>query len=1656
MPLTSGTKLGRYEIHSPLGVGGMGEVYRATDTKLGRDIALKVLPAEMAEDPERLGRFRREAKTLAQLDHPNIVTIHSVEDADGIHFLTMQLVEGLPLDRLIPLGGQPVEQIVEIASALGDALAAAHEKGIVHRDLKPANVMISTEGRVKVLDFGLAKDIRAANSSDATMTSDSRTQIGVVMGTPAYMSPEQVSGRALDHRSDIFSLGVVLHEMATGRRPFEGGSSAELISSILRDTPPPVSEFRPELPADLARVIRRCLEKDPRYRLQTARDVSNEFRDLARSSSRPIPVASPSARVATAEDSGAARAHEGFWVAVLPFKFKGADAGLDALAEGITDEIISGMSRFPYLRVIAHGSTLRYANQAVDLRQVGKDLGARYVMEGSLRQSGSRLRIAAQLVDATSGTQLWAETYDRILQPDAIFELQDEVVPRIVSTVGDTQGILAQSMSEAVWNKAPERLTPYEAVLRSFSYMRRVNAPNHAAAREALERAVEQAPGNGLAWAMLAIISREEYNHGFNPRPDPLVRALAAARRAVEAEPSNYLAHHALASVHFFRRELEAFRSETDAALRLNPMDGYTFGYLGMLTAFAGDWERGCAMSEKARGLNPQHPGWYWFAPLFDAFRKQEYRLALDLAQKVNMPNFWRTNIVLAATYGHLGEAGPAGQALQMLVAARPEFATSTEEECSKWWNPELVDQITEGLSKAGLKVLEANIAGAMISSATSLSRTPSGEARTDEGFWVAVLPFKYTGSSADLKALAEGLSEEVITGLSRFSYLRVIARGSTAKYSSESGDVRAVGKELGARYVMEGSLRQAGTKLRLAVQLVDTIPGAHLWAETYERTFTPESVFEVQDDLVPRIVSTVADGYGVLPRTMSEALRSKNEDALTPHEALLRAFSFFGHITPEEHATVRRILERAVHQAPDQADCWAMLAQMYNVEFADEFNARPNPLDRSFAAAQRAISLAPTHALGHYALAFVHFFRKEIAPFCAAAERALTLNPMDGYILGQLGILMDHTGEVERGGRMVETAMQLNPNHPPVLRFTNFVAAYRQGKYAEALEAAVRINMPGFFHFHAVLAATLGQLGQREAANKALQDVLALRPDFATEMRRDYSKWWKPDLVERMVEGLCKAGLDIPEKTPASPHPAASVAPSSVVSSSAAIETASAHLDSGNGRNRISLAIAIVLLLLVAAGSGIYLKWFKASAINSVAVLPLENRSNDPDSDYISDGITESINNSLARLPSLSVTPQSVAFHYKGKLTDVRKIGDELHVQAVLAGSVAQRGDDVAIDVELDDVRNGKQLWGEQYHRKLADLLAVQSDIAKEVSQRLRSRLSPEAEKDLTKGSTANPEAYRLYLKGKYYTYKLTKEGFDTGIDYFNQAIAIDPTYALAYSGLAFNYINLEDWHLPPNEGVPKAKEAAKRALAIDDSDAGAHLVLAIAAYWYDWDWAAAEREFKRSIELNPSSSDAYWYYGWFLASMRRNDQAIAEVKRSQQIDPLSVFPTAGVGTLYLFTRQWDPAIEQLHHAIAIDPNFWFSYSFLGRAYQQKGRLPEAIAQFLRAVELEKENAEIWSGLGNAYAVSGNRAEALKVLDHLKELSVHSWVAPYNVAVIYAGLDDKEQAFALLEGAYQDRSYYMPSFLTMDERLDNLHSDPRYAALVKRVGLPQ
>jgi len=502
------------------------------------------------------------------------------------------------------------------------------------------------------------------------------------------------------------------------------------------------------------------------------------------------------------------------------------------VAEGLSEDIVTGLSRFSYLRVIARGSTARYTSQTVDVRSVGRDLGARYVMEASLRQAGSTLRLAVQLVDASSGAHLWAETYDRPFRSEEMLALLDDLAPRVVSTVADMQGVLLYSMSEALRSRAADSLSPYQAVLRSFGYLRRITADEHAAVRALLEQSVEQAPGHADCLALLAAIYTNEYIHGFNVLPDSLGRALKVAREAVEAAPSNHFAHYALAETLFFRREVQAFRNAAERAITLNRMDGYSTAYMGMLLAFAGEWERGLALTERGMQLNPNHPGWLWIASWVDRYRKEDYRGALAAALKINVPQHWYPPTALAATYGQLGEGDAAHSAVEGLLSLRPEFASVARREFAKWHGTELVQHIMDGLGKAGLAVDGVKSTGTPApttgrAESTRVAATGSGASREAEGFWVAVLPFKYTGANADLIALAEGLCEEIVTGLSRFSYLRVLARSSTARNASATADVRSVGKELGARYVMEGSLRQAGATLRLAVQVVDAVSGA-------------------------------------------------------------------------------------------------------------------------------------------------------------------------------------------------------------------------------------------------------------------------------------------------------------------------------------------------------------------------------------------------------------------------------------------------------------------------------------------------------------------------------------------------------------------------------------------------------------------------------------------------------------------------------------------------------------------------------------------------------------------------------------------------------------------------------------------------------------
>jgi eukaryotic-like serine/threonine-protein kinase len=564
---------------------------------------------------------------------------------------------------------------------------------------------------------------------------------------------------------------------------------------------------------------------------------------------------------------------------------------------------------------------------------------------------------------------------------------------------------------------------------------------------------------------------------------------------------------------------------------------------------------------------------------------------------------------------------------------------------------------------------------------------------------------------------------------------------------------------------------------------------------------------------------------------------------------------------------------------------------------------------------------------------------------------------------------------------------------------------------------------------------------------NKALEKDRELRCQSAAELRADLKRLKREIDSGKSATVVASTAVSSEVSTPASRASTASVP---------AAQYPSAQLQQW-WRSRAVLGVAAVVLLALLSAAGWFYKYGgRGETIDSVAVLPFVNASADPNTEYLSDGITESLINSLSQLPNLKVKSRDSVFRYKEKETDAQALGRELGVRAIFKGRVTQRGDSLEISAELIDAQNDNHIWGQQYDRKLTDIFALQGEIAKEMTTALRMRLTGADEKRMAKTYTKNPEAYQDYLKGRYWWNKRSEEGLNKGLEYFQQAITKDPTYALAYTGLADCYSVLSDYGLvPPKEAFPKGKEVALKALSIDDTLAEAHTSLAYVKTSYDWDWSGAEREFQRGIELNPSYATAHHWHAVALMMMGRSEEAIAENKRALELDPLSLIINRTLGGVFYIARQYDQAIEQLRKTLELDPNFVLAHDQLGLAYLQKSMYKEGIAECEKELVISPGNTLVLATLGYAYAVGGRRAEAQKVLDQLNEMSKQKYVPAVFVAQIYAGLREKDNAFAWLKKAYEDRSIGGSVVATkVNPTFDPLRSDPRFADLLRRMNL--
>ncbi len=575
-----GQTIAHYKILELLGEGGMGKVYLAEDETLSRRVALKMLPQEMAEDPDRLQRFEREARAIAALNHPSIVTIFSVEKSDHGRFLTMELVQGKTLDQAIPEGGLSLDQFFPIAIPLADALSSAHQGGVTHRDLKPTNIMVTADDRVKILDFGLAK-LQESDADDRVDITQSLTQAGFVMGTVPYMSPEQVQALHADSRSDLFSVGIIFHEMLTGSRPFQGKTAADLISSILRDKPRPVTEIKSDLPTPLGRIIRRCLEKDPERRFQSALDLRNELESLADEAKDARHEAAPS-------------------VAVLPFADLSPDRDQDYFCEGIAEELINALVKIDDLRVASRTSAFKLKDSGADIQEIGEQLKVSTVLGGSVRKAGNRLRITAQLINVADGYHIWSERYDREMKD--VFAIQDEIAENIVSALEVT---LSPRERRAIQNVATRDVHAYDYYLRGRKFFYQLDRRSFEFARQMYSRAIEIDPAYALAYAGIADCCSFLFMYAASTDENRR-QAEDASRKALELDPELAEAHASRGLALSLAKKYGDAKTEFETAIRSNPRLFEAYYFFARDCVAQGKLDEAARLFRKASEVRPE------------------------------------------------------------------------------------------------------------------------------------------------------------------------------------------------------------------------------------------------------------------------------------------------------------------------------------------------------------------------------------------------------------------------------------------------------------------------------------------------------------------------------------------------------------------------------------------------------------------------------------------------------------------------------------------------------------------------------------------------------------------------------------------------------------------------------------------------------------------------------------------------------------------------------------------------------------------------------------------------------------------------------------------------------------------------------------------
>jgi adenylate cyclase len=808
-------------------------------------------------------------------------------------------------------------------------------------------------------------------------------------------------------------------------------------------------------------------------------------------------------------------------IAVLPFDNLGGDPEQEYFADGLTEDILTRLAAFSDLKVIARNSSFQYKGEAVDVREVGSDLGATFVLEGSVRRDASSIRVSAQLLETEEGGHVWQQTYDRDLSAAGIFAIQDEITEQVASAIGGAAGAITASEIRRIQGAPTENLHSYECILLAKEYAVLITPESHRIARDCLQDVVAREPNYVEALAWLGAMYMEEIWSGYNPRedgPSPLDGAFEVLIQAVRLDPNHQRALGGLAWAYFSNGDDEQFYDNACKAVAANPNNVGTLAEMAMWLGYSGRWDESKALAERLRSLGAEVPYWHNFTEFNYHYRDKNYTAAATSARAALEMEHWAAPWYLGLAYVRLGESEKALEALARARALEPTFSTD--------------------LVRGTLDVLFLDLEHLALLMDGHAQLMALEESQATQRPVIAVLPFDNLGGDPEQAFFSDGITEDIISALSLFSDLAVIARTSTFQFKEEKIDVREIGQKLGADYILEGSVRKLGDEIRVTAQLVRADDGFHLWAQTFDRDLSMGNVFQIQDEITSRVVGRLADAQGVVARAVELPADAKRAANLGSYECLLLAYAYQREAFEESHLRARDCLESAVAEHPEFASSWAWLGFLHIEESWSGWNARPekdSPLRLARQSAEQALRIDPSNQKARQVLALTRFYAGELDEFIDQAERAIELNPNNAELVAETSLYLfwatvARRGDTNQALKLLEETRILNPYHASFLYIPDFYHHYIREDYEAALPYAEKIDTPGYHYGYVALAAVYGQLGLADKGQEAVINLLKVYPDYPEFLHDDFDFYHIPrDRTAHVIEGLRKAGLDVP-----------------------------------------------------------------------------------------------------------------------------------------------------------------------------------------------------------------------------------------------------------------------------------------------------------------------------------------------------------------------------------------------------------------------------------------------------------------------------------------------------------------------------------------------